>query len=77
MKPLSIGALLFALALPLSTPAAAPEQVADGIIIPIGDKFLKIQVCADNIIRVAEAGDRAFFSRASLSVEPQRKPPAG
>ena len=77
MKPLSIGALLFALALPLSTPAAAPEQVADGIIVPIGDKFLKIQVCADGIIRVAEAGDRAFFSRASLSVEPQRKPPAG
>jgi alpha-D-xyloside xylohydrolase len=54
--------------------AVVPEEVSDGIILPVGDKFLKVQVCADNIIRVAYAKDRAFFNRKSLAVESEPKP---
>ncbi|SDS18342.1 TIM-barrel domain-containing protein [Opitutus sp. GAS368] len=46
-----------------------PEQLPEGIIIACGDSFLKIEVCADDIIRVAHAKDRAFFNRSSLVVE--------
>ena len=53
--------------------AGPPEKVPDGIIVPVGDRFLKVQVCADNILRVVEAKDRAFFARKSLMVEPGRK----
>jgi len=47
-----------------------PERVSDGVIIPLGDDFLKLQVCADDIIRVACAHNRSFFNRQSLSVLP-------
>ncbi len=50
--------------------AAAWEKVNDGIIVPVGSTFLKVQVCADDIIRVACSKDRMFFARKSLSVEP-------
>jgi alpha-D-xyloside xylohydrolase len=55
---------------------AAPqvERQADGVVIPIGQGILKVEVRADNIIRVAYAKDRAFFARASLAVEPRRDP---
>ena len=45
-----------------------PTRVADGVIIPIGAQLLKLQVCADDIIRVARARERAFFDRTSLAV---------
>ena len=54
---------------------AAPEKVADGILVPLGDRTLKIQVCAEDIIRVAEGRDRAFFERSSLSVLPRHSRP--
>jgi alpha-D-xyloside xylohydrolase len=73
MKQLLIASLIFACVVPPPARAAAPEKVADGIIVPVGDKFLKVQVCADGIIRVAESKDRAFFARNSLAVEPARK----
>jgi alpha-D-xyloside xylohydrolase len=57
-------------------PARPPEKVADGIIVQVGDRYLKVQVCADNILRVAESRDRAFFSRKSLAMEPGFKPRA-
>ncbi|MGA2030163.1 MAG: TIM-barrel domain-containing protein [Verrucomicrobiota bacterium] len=43
-----------------------PEKLKDGVVIPVGDSFLKLEVCADDIIRVAYAKDRAFFARKSL-----------
>jgi alpha-D-xyloside xylohydrolase len=49
--------------------AATPEKLPDGIILPIGDAFLKVEVYADNIIRVAYAKDRSFFEHKSLSAE--------
>jgi alpha-D-xyloside xylohydrolase len=73
MKHLCICFLLAACALPARASAAAPETVADGIIVAHNGGFLKVQVCADDIIRVAEAKDRSFFSRESLSVLSERK----
>ncbi len=51
-----------------------PEKLADGIVVPIGDALLKIEVRADNIVRVACARDRAFFSHPSLAVTAARGP---
>jgi alpha-D-xyloside xylohydrolase len=58
--------ILCASANPLS--AATVEKTPDGIVARIGGDFLNLQVCADNIIRVAYAKDRAFFAHKSLSV---------
>ncbi len=55
----------------LSGPAKSPTdvvRVADGIVVPWEGNFLKIQVCADDIIRVACARDAAFFEHPSLAV---------
>jgi alpha-D-xyloside xylohydrolase len=38
-----------------------------GLTLDLGSGTLKIEVCADNLIRVAFAKDAAFFSRASLT----------
>jgi alpha-D-xyloside xylohydrolase len=64
-------ALLLGIILAGSTTAFAssnqPQKVKDGVIIPIGNYYLKLEVCADNIIRVARAPDSSFFSRNSLA----------
>jgi len=49
----------------------AVEKEADGIVIPLDSAFLKIEVRADNIIRVAYARDKAVFARPSLVVLPR------
>lgn len=54
--------------------AATPEKLPDGIILPIGDAFLKVEVYADNIIRVAYAKDRSFFEHKSLSAGVRQGP---
>jgi alpha-D-xyloside xylohydrolase len=46
---------------------AIPERLNDGVLIPLGNQYLKLEVCADNIIRVAISPDRTFFSRKSLA----------
>jgi alpha-D-xyloside xylohydrolase len=58
----------------LSTHAAPnlPEKLADGMIFPINDTFLKVQVYADNVVRIAYAKDPAFFHRESVVTEPKR-----
>jgi alpha-D-xyloside xylohydrolase len=43
-----------------------PQKLKDGIVVCVGDNFLKLEVCADDVIRVAYAKDRAFFARKSL-----------
>jgi alpha-D-xyloside xylohydrolase len=55
--------------------AAGPEKLSDGIIVRVGDKFLRIVLRGDNIVRVAYAKDRAFFERKSLAVLPPASPP--
>jgi len=44
-----------------------PQKMKDGVVIPVGHDFLKLEVCADDVIRVARAPDPAFFSRKSIS----------
>ena len=67
------AALAFLLITPLR---AAPEleRLADGIIVPVGDTFLRIELRADNIVRVACAKDRRFFVNDSLALLPAGRP---
>ena len=60
---------------PLPAPAAnrSPEKLSDGIIVPLNGSFLKLEVFADNVIRVASAKDRAFFARSTPATEVRRK----
>ena len=77
-RTLALGLLLagaapgFA-AVPPSNPAV--EKLADGILLPVGDSWLRLTVCADNTIRVAYAKDHAFSAfRPSLIVVPPPGP---
>jgi len=51
--------------------AAVPEQTKDGLLVPVGDYLLKLEVCQPDIIRVAAARDRAFFDRHSIVTAPR------
>jgi alpha-D-xyloside xylohydrolase len=42
-----------------------PQKLNNGIVVSVGDNSLKLEVCADDVIRVAYAKDRAFFARKS------------
>ncbi len=68
--------LAFLLAAP-QTAAQELEKLPDGIMVPVGDAFLKVAIRADGIVRVAYARDRAVFERPSLVVQPRsyRPPP--
>lgn len=67
----SMRALAAALALALlpASAATARERAADGVVVPVAGGFLKLQVVADDAIRVAYAKDRAFFDRKSLATD--------
>lgn len=54
--------------------AAPPEKQPDGIIVAVGDGFLKIELRGDSIVRVAYAKNRAFFEPTSLAVLPPATP---
>src|SRR5262245_28826339 len=56
---------------------AALERTSDGVVVPIGRELLKVEVCADDVIRVAHAADRGFFSRPSLATAPKLCRPSG
>ena len=66
-----ILALFAAVAVAAQWPVQAslnpPEKLGDGILVRVGDNFLKLEVCADDVIRVAYAKDRAFFGRKTLT----------
>jgi len=54
---------------------AAPVSVAripEGILARVGDGFLKVEVCTDDVVRVAYAKDQSFFARKSLASQPKR-----
>jgi alpha-D-xyloside xylohydrolase len=50
--------------------AAVPEKLADGIVVPLDGGYLKLEVRAANVVRVAYAKDRRFFARDSLMLAP-------
>lgn len=48
------------------------ERLPDGIVVTCADGLLKLQICADGIVRVAFAKERAFFARESYMLDPKR-----
>ncbi|HUL54132.1 MAG TPA: TIM-barrel domain-containing protein [Opitutaceae bacterium] len=75
-RPIALAAAATLALIPFAPPpaAAAVEKLPDGIVVPVGDTFLKIEVRADNIVRIAAARDRKFFDHASLAVLPAGGP---
>ena len=69
--PLTLVGVLLLGAAPLAAQATA-EKVADGVLVALPGATLKVEVCTDDIIRIAYAPDRAFFDRASLVAAPKR-----
>src|SRR5215469_9194423 len=57
--------------------SSAPEKQPDGIILPVGNGFLKIQFRGATVVRVAFAKDRSFFESKSLPVLPPPTPYTG
>ncbi|HKV39269.1 MAG TPA: TIM-barrel domain-containing protein [Blastocatellia bacterium] len=47
------------------------EKSKDGITVAVGGSFLRIEIVADNVVRVAYAKDKAFFDHQSLAIEPR------
>lgn len=54
-----------------ATPGGAADE-SDGPVLVVPGGMLKIQVCTSDVIRVAFAPDRAFFSRPTLATAPKR-----
>lgn len=44
-----------------------PERLKDGVLIPLGNQFLKLEVCAPNVVRVAVSPDPSLFLRKTLA----------
>jgi alpha-D-xyloside xylohydrolase len=74
-RALAAVAALALLLLPPMHAAAEVEKLPDGIVVPVGDTFLKIELRADNIVRVSAAKYRSFFGLSSLAVVPAHTPP--
>ena len=49
-----------------------PERLADGIVVPVRDSFLKLEVCTDSVIHVTFSKDRAFSARQTLAAAPKQ-----
>ncbi|HYA79101.1 MAG TPA: TIM-barrel domain-containing protein, partial [Candidatus Nitrosopolaris sp.] len=57
----------------ISRPAAPIQRQSDGIVIPLRDTYLKVEVFADNVIRVVAAKDRAFLDRSTPATEVRQR----
>jgi alpha-D-xyloside xylohydrolase len=58
-------------------PATVPvplsfQRMPEGLLLRVGDGFLKLEVCASDVVRVAYAKDQTFFARKSLATQPKR-----
>ncbi|HEY1787745.1 MAG TPA: TIM-barrel domain-containing protein [Verrucomicrobiae bacterium] len=67
IAPIFLAVIMLAGAPAANAANGVPERLSDGVLIPLGDQFLKLEVCADNVIRVAVSPDASFSSRKSLS----------
>ena len=72
-RAVCLRSLLIAIA-SIASALAAPEKLTDGIVVPLAGAWLKVEVSADDIVRVAYAKERAFFDRESLIVERRTLP---
>jgi alpha-D-xyloside xylohydrolase len=73
LLPAACAALFLSLlpAVRADLPQAVEDQ-PDGVIVTTGDGVLKVQVCSENIVRIAWAKDRSFFGHPSLMLDPRR-----
>ena len=73
----AIAAGLFLAGARLSAqPAGGPiklEKVSDGMIVPIGDKFLKVQVWGENLVRIVCAKNPAFFTNSTPATQVRQR----
>jgi alpha-D-xyloside xylohydrolase len=67
-----IGVILTAGSLTARAASNEPEQLKDGVLIPVGNNFLKLEVCANDVIHVAWSPDKSFFARKSLAAGDRR-----
>ncbi len=51
------------------------DRLADGIVIPFPGALLKLELVAEDVVRVAYARERSFFERVSLMAAPRRSEP--
>jgi alpha-D-xyloside xylohydrolase len=65
--PLALGLLA-----PAAVRPASPEEQPDGLVVATAGGHLKIAFCADDVVRVVFARDRAFFDRSSLAAGVRR-----
>jgi alpha-D-xyloside xylohydrolase len=56
-----------------SNPSAKPEKVSDGVIFQFDGTYLKLEIWADNVVRVVSAKDPAFFAHSSPATEVRQK----
>ncbi len=73
-NPITLFLPAFLLGVALLQAGPVMEKQTDGIVLALDGAFLKIEVRADNVIRVAYAKDEAFFARPSLVVLPRSGP---
>ncbi len=52
--------------------AAGVERLPEGVVVQQPNGLLKLEVCAENIVRVAFSPDRAFFARESYMLDAHR-----
>jgi alpha-D-xyloside xylohydrolase len=57
---------------PTPPPPSNLARLPDGVLLRLGDAFLKLEVCANDVLRVAYAKDQRFFARQSLAAQPKR-----
>jgi alpha-D-xyloside xylohydrolase len=57
---------------PAAQPPTTVEQLPDGLRLRVADAWLKLEVCAADVIRVAYTKDAAFFGRRSLAAGGRR-----
>ena len=72
MRTLLASGLALLLSAMVVAQSPAIEKSDDGILVRVGDSFLKLEVCSADVIRVAFAKDRAFFARKTLVAAPRR-----
>jgi alpha-D-xyloside xylohydrolase len=51
---------------------ASSPPPSDGPVLSVAGGFLKVQICTEDIVRIAFARDAAFFGRGSLMTAPKR-----
>ena len=60
----------------LTGTTSCPVPSGNAVVFDVGDRQLRLEVCAENIVRVQFAEDREFFARATLATAPKQCDPS-